>query len=428
MKNHGTKPRTRKPHPQPEPPPARRVGIPEILVSTKATLREIAISAGLQVLHAMLEEDRNALCGPRYQHTAARSAYRHGHDIGAVVLGGRKVRVTRPRVRAVNGGELELPTWKEMTNADPLEHRVLEQVLVGVSTHKYERSLEPVGDDLQTSGASQSSASRRLVARTTRQMQDLLARRLDGFDFPVLMIDGTGLGDHLILVVLGIDHEGRKHVLGAREGTTENNEVCQSLLRDLIDRGLRVEQARLFVIDGGKGIRKAIRGIFGLWALIQRCQVHKRRNVLEHLPESRKPWVRAAMNRAWANESESKARGQLTRLAAQLEDESPGAASALREGLDETLTLIGLGITGALYRTLCSTNPIENLQGTIKRVTRNVKRWRNGKMAYRWAITALSEAERRFRRIRGHQGLPQLIHALQVKSGAKPVDRIEEVA
>lgn len=430
MAKHGTKPHARKLRPRPEPPtpPARRLRIPEILVNAKANLRDIAVSAGLQVLAAMLEEDRDALCGPRYQAASDRAAYRYGFDEGAVVFGGRKVRVRKPRVRRVGGGEVQLPIWKEMTAADPLEHRVLEQVLVGVSTHGYGRSLEPVDEQLAAGGTSQSSASRRLVARTARDMREFLARSLQGLDLPVIMIDGTGLGDHLILVVLGIDREGRKHILGVREGTTESSEVCLSLMREMIERGLSVDQARLFVIDGGKGIRKAIRQVFGTAALIQRCQVHKRRNVLEHLPEARRPWVRAVLNRAWALDDASKAKRALDRLASQLDEACPGAANSLREGLEETLTLIALGASGALYKTLCSTNPIENLQGTIKRVTRNVKRWRNGAMAFRWAITALVEAERRFRRIRGFRSLPQLINALQVKTGRGALDIVHEVA
>ena len=429
MRKNGTKPRSRKARPPQEPPPAvRRLRVPEILVNTRASLRELTISVGLQVFQAMLEEDRELLCGPRHQPQKERWAYRHGHEAGTVVFGGRKIRVRKPRVRRAGGGELELPTWGQMAAGDPLEARVVEQVLVGVSTHGYGRSLEPLGAETPEAGTSQSSASRRLVARTTRQVTDFLARPLEGLDLPVIMIDGTGLGEHLMLVVLGIDHEGHKHILGAREGTTESSELCLSLLRDLLDRGLPVERARLFVIDGGKGIRKAIRQVFNDWAQIQRCQVHKRRNVLEQLPQARRPWVRAAMKRAWAHDDEDKARAQLKRLASQLDDDCPGAASALREGLDETLTLIGLGVSGTLHRTLCSTNPIENLQGTIKRVTRNVKRWRNGKMAFRWAITALTEAARNFRRIRGHRGLPQLTVALQARKDRAALDSTRKVA
>jgi len=229
------------------------------------------------------------------------------------------------------------------------------------------------------------------------------------------MIDGTGFGDHLMLVAMGIDSKGEKHVLGVREGTTESEGVCRSLLQDLVERGLEVERARLFVIDGGRGIRTAIRGVFGLWALVQRCQEHKRRNVLDHLPKSKRARVSKLMRDAWKSESETTARRLLRQLARDLEPAHPGAAASLREGLDETLTVLSLGVKGALARTLVTTNPIENLQGLLKQVVRNVKRWRSGSMALRWAVTGLMEAEKRFRRIKGFREMPQLFAALSSK-------------
>ena len=214
-------------------------------------------------------------------------------------------------------------------------------------------------------------------------------------------------------MALGIDRDGKKHVLGVVEGTTESEATCRSLLRDLIERGLPVERCRLWVIDGGKGLRKAIRTTFGDWALIQRCQVHKLRNVLDHLPKNKHTWVRAAIRKAWGSAKENEAKRKLLDLASQLESDHPGAAGSLREGLDDTLTLIGLGVKpGALHRTLCSTNPIENLIGGTKGIARNVKRWRGGRMVLRWSVTGLIEAEKKFRRIRGHRDLPLLIAAL----------------
>jgi putative transposase len=192
------------------------------------------------------------------------------------------------------------------------------------------------------------------------------------------------------------------------EGSTESHGVCLALLRDLIERGLVVEGARLFVIDGGKGIRKAIRETFAQWALIQRCVVHKLRNILDHLPGHERAAIGAALRAAWSAASEGEARTQLQAIERRLESHHPGAVAALREGLDETLTLLTLGVKGALYRTLCSTNPIENLQGTLKRVAKRVKRWRGGSMVLRWAATALIEAEKQFRRIRGHRDLAVL--------------------
>ncbi|MCI0410105.1 MAG: IS256 family transposase [Acidobacteria bacterium] len=397
----------------------RRVQLGSVLVRAKQALREVMLSAGTDVLMAMLEEDRAALCGPKHKQSAERENYRYGYDTGPLVLGGRKVAVRKPRVRSIEGDEVELPSWRQFADEDPLTDRAIEQMLVGVSTRKYERSLEPLPEGLESQGTSRSSVSRRFVARTLSQVEAFLARPLKDEDYPVVMIDGTGFGDHLMLVAMGIDSKGEKHVLGVREGTTESEGVCRSLLQDLIERGLEVERARLFVIDGGKGIRKAIRDVFGAWALVQRCQEHKRRNVLDHLPKGKRARVSKALRDAWKSESEATARRLLRQLARDLEPTHPGAAASLREGLDETLTVLSLGVKGSLARTLVSTNPIENLQGLLKQIVRNVKRWRGGSMALRWAVTGLIEAEKRFRRVKGYREMPQLLAALRSKLAEK---------
>lgn len=394
---------------------SRRVALGSVLVRAKQALREVMLSAGTDVLMAMLEDDRTALCGPKHKQPEERENYRHGYDTGPLVLGGRKVAVRKPRVRSIEGEEVELPSWRQFSDEDPLTDRAIEQMLVGVTTRKYERSLEPLPEGLESQGTSRSSVSRRFVARTSAQVEAFLARSLEGEDYPVVMIDGTGFGDHLMLAAMGIDNKGEKHVLGVREGTTESEGVCRSLLQELIERGLEVERARLFVIDGGKGIRKAIRDVFGAWALVQRCQEHKRRNVLDHLPKGKRTRVSKALRDAWNSESETTARRLLRQLARELEPAHPGAAASLREGLDETLTVLSLGVRGSLARTLVSTNPIENLQGLLKQVVRNVKRWRGGSMALRWAVTGLMEAEKRFRRIKGYREMPQLLVALSSK-------------
>jgi len=392
------------------------VPLGSVLVRAKQALREVMLSAGTDVLMALLEQDRETLCGPRHEQSGERENHRYGYDSGPLVLGGRKVRVRKPRVRSIDGEEeIELPSWRHFAEEDPLTDRAIEQMLVGVSTRKYERSLEPLPKGLESQGTSRSSVSRRFVARTSTQVEAFLARPLREEDYPVVMIDGTGFGDHLMLVAMGIDSKGTKHVLGVREGTTEGDGVCRGLLQDLIERGLETERARLFVIDGGKGIRKAIREVFGGWALVQRCQEHKRRNVLDHLPKSKRGRVSKAMRDAWKSESEATARRLLRQLARDLEPAHPGAAASLREGLDETLTVLSLGVKGSLARTLVSTNPIENLQGLLKQVVRNVKRWRGGSMALRWAVTGLMEAEKRFRRVKGHREMPQLLGALSSK-------------
>jgi len=334
-----------------------------------------------------------------------------------VVLGGRRVAVRKPRVRTVSGEEVPLPTYERFNEEDPLSRRVLEQMVLGVSTRHYPRSLESMEGVVSVTATGSSSVSRRFVARTQRQLETFMSRSLEDEDFPILLLDGTGFGEHTLVVAMGIDTTGKKHVLGVVEGSTENEAVCRRLLSNLVDRGLPVERARLVVIDGGKGLRKAVRNVFGNWALIQRCQFHKIRNVVEHLPRVKRAWAKAALRKAYDSEMPAQAKRRLLELARNLEAHD-GAAASIREGLEETLTLLSLGITGALARTLSTTNPIENLQGTLKRVSRNVTRWRSGGMALRWAVTGLLEAQKSFRRLKGYRELPALLRALDARVGS----------
>jgi len=398
----------------------------EVIVALKDGLRELVVSSGMQVLEALLEDDRERLCGPTRKQQIEREAYRYGYDQGQLVMGGRKVSVPKPRVRRVAGGEVPLPTWEAFRGTDPLNERVVEQMLCGVSTRKYERSLEPLDEERKAIGVKKSSVSRRFISATSQKVSNFLNRSLDELDLPVIMIDGLHVGEQVVLGVLGIDTNGNKHVLGLCDGPSESDRVCRGLLRNLIERGLVVERARLFVIDGSAGLRKAIRHTFGLWALIQRCQIHKLRNVLEHLPERKREWVGAKMRKAWESASTEKARSILENLARSLGDH-PSAAASVREGLDETLTLLKLGLTGALYRTLRTTNPIENLQGTVRRLTRNVRRWKDGSMVVRWVATALIEAEGRFRRIKGVSDMPRFLKSLDRAIGAQSQD-VQKIA
>ena len=263
---------------------------------------------------------------------------------------------------------------------------------------------------------SKSSVSRRWVALSQAQLHEWLSGSIKELDLPVVMIDGIHSRDRVILVALGIDAKGDKHVLGLREGSTESTRVVRSLLSDLVERRLDADRARLWVIDGGKALRKAIVDCFGALALIQRCQEHKRRNVIEHLPQELHASVGRALRDAWDGANAELASKQLQRLAASLHAKHPGAAGSLREGLDETLTVQALGITGALYRTLRTTNPIENLNGSIAHFTRNVKHWKDGQMTLRWVTGALSDAKKRFRKLRGNRDMKLLLAALKTKS------------
>lgn len=393
-----------------------------LLMDTRSNLLELSMNMGLETLRVMLEEDRSRLCGPKGHPDRNREATRYGYDDGSVVLGGRRVGVRKPRVRSMGGEEVSLPTYRRFNQEDPLSGRALEQMILGVSTRNFTRSLEPLEETVVEKATAKSSVSRRFVARTEAQMEGFLTRSLGECDFPVLMLDGTGFGDHTLVVALGIDAQGHKDVLGVVEGSTENEAVCRRLLANLVDRGLPVERARLFVLDGGKGLRKAVRGVFGDWALVHRCQLHKIRNVVEHLPKGKRAWAKAAMRKAYASDTPEKARHRLLDLARSLAAH-PGAVASLREGLEETLTLLSLGVGGVLARTLATTNPIENLQGTLKRVSRNVKRWHHGTMALRWAATGLLEARKAFRRVKGYRELPALLKTLESRIGTKSEDR-----
>ena len=383
----------------------------EVLEGGREALLSLVVEFGLEAFGEMLQEDLELLCGPRHARSADRKAYRHGRESSRLSMGGQRIRLEKPRLRGLGGREIVLPTWRKYRGHDPLEKRVLEQIVCGVSSRKYDRSLDDF-EGIETSGTSKSSVSRRFVAHTKRRVEAFLSRPLGELDLPVLMFDGIHMGRHVLIVALGIDSDGHKHVLGVIEGTTESSAVCRQLLRQLIERGLQVERRRLIVTDGSKGLEKAIRTTFAGWYVLHRCRIHKARNVGEHLPRHMRPWVKTRMHAAWKASSPEQAERRLLALVAELDSDHPGAAASLREGLEETLTVNRLCLSGALLQTLGSTNPIENLNGSIKRITRNVKRWRSGSMALRWAVTALMEAETSFRRVRGYRDLPQLEIAL----------------
>jgi transposase-like protein len=382
------------------------------------------LEAGQEVLVKMMEADRTQLCGPVHVPDPQRRAYRHGKVAGAVTLGGRRILVPRLRARSVEGAELVLPSFAYAAGRDPLDAHTLDALAVGVATRAYQRTLDPLPAGRTEHGVAKSSVSRRFVALTRRRLTAWLAQPLETLDVRVILIDGLHFRDHVILLALGIAADGQKHVLALREGTTENATVCKALLRDLRERGLDLDQPTLFIVDGGTGLRKAIREHCGRAALVQRCQIHKARNVLEHLPEAMRPRIGRALEDAYALPDAALAERRLTQLAAGLERTHPGAAASLREGLAETLTLQRLGVTGALYRTLRSTNAIENLNGLVGHFVRNVRRWRDGGMLVRWMATGLQDAQQRFRRIRGCGEMPALIQALD----RHQVDTKKEVA
>jgi putative transposase len=386
-----------------------QLGLPGVV---RQGLREVIFDQGMRVVLDMLEDERTAFCGPRYAQGPDRRARRAGHADGELVLGGRLVSVRRPRVRD-DDGEVTLPSWRTFRDRDPLSERAVEQMLVGVSTRKYDRSLEPVDRSLKTRGTSKSAVSRRFVAATEARTKAWLERDLSAIDLAVLMIDGLHVDDHVLLVALAIDVDGHKHVLGVREGATENSTSCTALLSDLQARGLRTDRAILAVLDGSKALAKSVRTVFGNRVRIQRCQAHKVRNVVEQLPEAMRTSVRQSMRQAYRSKSPKRAKKMLENLAHRLSAEHPGAAASLEEGLDETLTVMEFGLPEWLERTLSTTNAIENLVGSARDVSKRVKRWRDRRMIVRWIATACIEAEKRFHRVRDHKGLKQLVAALR---------------
>ncbi len=402
-----------------------------LMYTLRRGLREFVVEAGTQALDVLLESERTHLCGPRYQHDAARQAMRSGHAPGELVMGGRKIRVSRPRVRTADGSEeLPLPSWSLFSIEDPLEREAIEKMLVGVSTRKYRRALDAVPPEVDDFGTSKSAVSRRFVAATKGQLADWLGRDLSPLKLASIMIDGLGFGEHTVLIALGIDEGGQKHVLGLHEGATENATACGKLLDDIIERGVSTNRSLLFAIDGAKGLAKAIYARWDKRAFVQRCQVHKVRNVKEHLPKELHSSVVATMNQAYAMRDFKKAKIQLENLARRLEDEYPSAASSVREGLSETLTVIKLALPSTFARTLATTNPIENLNGTARWTCRNVKRWQGGTMILRWCCAAMKEAESRFHRVKAAtSGMPVLLAALRENDRLldNDVDRTAEV-
>jgi len=388
----------------------------ELVGAAKEGLLALSVGVGLGVLVELMEDEVDEVVGPRGKHDLERTAVRHGRESGEVTLGGRRVAVERPRARTADGeSEVPLRTYAHFADRDPLTAVVLEQMLAGVSTRRFERTREPVGADVETEArsTSKSAVSREFVARTRENLDALMSRRLDDVRLAVLMIDGIELKGRTNVVALGITTDGVKIPLGLWEGSTENAAVATALLSDLVDRGLDTEQGVLCVLDGAKALRKAVRDVLGVHTPVQRCVRHKERNVLDHLPERDRPPVKRRLRRAWADSDHGRALDALRVLADELDRSHPGAAASLREGMEETLTLTRLGIGGPLKRTLESTNACESMIECVRRSARNVKRWQSGDMALRWTAAGMLEAERQFRRIIGYRDLAKLAVAIE---------------
>jgi hypothetical protein len=398
------------------------VALAELAGAAREGLLALAVGTGLGVLGSLLDADVERLAGPKGRHQPDRGAVRHGIQPGKVTLGGRRVRVDRPRVRSADGAaELALPTWQAFSGSELLDQLALERMLAKLSTRRYPVGLEPVGSRAEqaSSGTSKSAISRRFVAATERALAELLAVDLSGLDLVALMVDGIRVAEHCCVVALGITIDGTKVPLGLAEGATENTTVTRDLLVGLRERGLEVTRPILVVIDGAKALRRAVTDVFD-HPVIQRCQLHKLRNVTDRLPDTLASTVAKRIRRAYHHPEALVAQAELEALARELDRSHPGAAASLREGLTETLTVIRLGVPPTLARTLRSTNSIESMIAICRDHATNVKRWQDGQMVRRWIAAGMGEAAKQFRRVNGYLHLPALRRALEATITVTP--------
>ncbi|WP_298425494.1 IS256 family transposase [Rhodoblastus sp.] len=390
--------------------------IEEAVDEVRASFERLCLTAGLATLSGMMEEDAARLCGPRHGRGGERAGHRWGRTKGMIGFHGGKVEIERPRVRGRDGGEMPLPSWAAAVDEDLLGRWAHNLMLMNVSTRKFGRAVRLPGGDIPAergAGVTKSAVSRRFVALSAEKMKEWMAADLSGLDLLVIQIDGIHIDQDLILLAaVGVDGNGDKHPLGVMEGASESAAVCQALIDNLVGRGLDPAVCRLFIIDGSRALLKAIRNSFGRNTPIQRCQVHKARNIVERLPKSLHASVRRTLRQAWELDDADKAEKLIRNLARRLEREAPGVSASILEGLDEILTVTRLHLPAQLRRSLACTNIIENMNGSIRRICRNVKRWRDATMALRWTSAAMIEAAKGFRRLKAHKHLPSLRAAL----------------
>ena len=387
----------------------------------QSSFENFCLLAGIEAFQDLLEEEAADLCGERHQRHEDRQGRRWGKARSPVAFHGGRIDIER--VRTPDGQqELELPSFGAGQREDWLGRWAMNQMLINVSTRRFRRSVRlPDGDvtSIKGDGTSKSAVSRKFVALSSAKLKDWLASDLSSLDLLAIQIDGLHVQEDLILVAaVGIDAMGEKHPLGLVEGATENAATVQALLDNLVERGLDPAVVRLFIIDGAKALSKAIRRTFGRNTPIQRCQVHKARNIAERLPKEAHATVRKALRQAWEMEDAARAEQLIRNLARRLDKEWPGIAATILEGLDEILCVVRLGLPKDLRRSLACTNIIENMNGTIRQVTRNVKRWRDASMALRWTAAGMMEAKKGFRRLMAYKQLPTLKAALLAHQAA----------
>ncbi len=394
---------------------ARELQLPldveSLLELTRETLSSFAVEMGLKVAQCLLADEVTQRCGERHERVTNRTETRYGQQRGFITIAGQKVAIDKPRVRSTAGqGEVELERYQLLQSPEALPQAALDHLVNGVSTRRYERVVHLARAGF---GVKKSSVSRGFVRASAAEVAKLAERRFDDERFAVIYLDAQPYAGEMLVVALGITTCGAKRLLGLRQGATENAPVVTSLLEELRERGVRTDVPTLFVLDGAKALQAAVMRVWGKFAVIQRCQVHKLRNVEAHLPEKHHEELNTRLQAAYQEKQATQARTLLLTTVKWLRSISPAAAASLEEGLDETLTVVRLGVPELLRKTLATTNPIESAFSVAESVTRRVKRWRDGNMRERWCVAGLLDAERRFNRIKGYKHMPQLITALE---------------
>jgi putative transposase len=378
---------------------------------------ELIRQAGLQLMDLLMQEEVRELVGERSQRQAERTANRWGSERGYCVVMGQKVPVERPRVRTTADKEVRLGSYEMFHRGEPLTETVWEKLMLGLSTRKYGQAIRQF---TEAYGLEKSAVSEHFIEASRAKLKEMMERRLEKTQLCALLIDATPFEGQQMVAALGIGQDGRKTILGIRQGATENATVVSELLSDLVSRGLDFKEPRLYILDGGKALTTAVKKHAGESAAIQRCQVHKRRNVLDHLTDEQKPAVATKLNAAYALEDYAAAKLALNMLHRELMDLNPSAARSLGEGMEETLTVHRLHVPTQLRKTLASTNVIESAFSIVEQVCKNVKRWHGGDQRERWVGSGLLVAQNQFRRVTGYKQIPALIRELEALAPPKP--------
>jgi putative transposase len=382
----------------------------ELVTMMQDSLTSFATEMGLKVATVLLEDEVNRRCGLRYERVPERTVTRYGHQRGVAVIAGQKLPIPRPRLRYTRQcGEADLETYARLQSSDAMPQAVLKRLVRGVSCRDYEGVVDLAREGF---GVQKSSVSRSFVKASADEVRQLAERRFEGIRIPVIYLDAVVYAGETMTVALGVLENGAKWVLGVRQGATENAAVCTALLENLQERGLDTSQPTLLVLDGSKALHAAVKCVWGRNALIQRCQVHKRRNVQKHLPEKHWDELSRQLHAAYNETDYDAALKRLKTTARWLERLNPDAAASLREGMEETLTVVRLAVPELLRQTLATTNPIESAFSVAENVTRRVKCWREGDMRQRWCVAGLLRAESKFHRVKGYRHMPQLLKAL----------------